>query len=75
MRYAVARYNQNQRDMAYRIYVTDTLRIISQNTAYGGDPYITKRWADIISEDHEEKKVDGNEIAANIIKKAGIEVI
>lgn len=33
MRYATARYNQHQRDLAYRIYVTDCLRITTENTA------------------------------------------
>ena len=33
MRYAIARYNENQRELAYRIYVTDCLRITTENTA------------------------------------------
>ena len=33
MRYATARFNQHQRDFAYRIYVTDCLRISAENTA------------------------------------------
>ena len=33
MRYATARFNQHQRDLAYRIYVTDCLRISAENTA------------------------------------------
>ena len=75
MRYAIARFNQHQRDSAYRIYVTDCLRIISENTAkIGGGSYITAKFSDIINP----KPVDnrtGEEIAADIIKRAGIEVI
>lgn len=75
MRYAMARFNQHQRDLAYRIYVTDCLRIISENTAKtGGGSYITAKFADIINP----KPVDnrtGEEIAADIIKRTGIEVI
>ena len=75
MRYAMARYQSQQRDLAYRIYVTDCLRIISENTAkMGGGSYITTKLADIINP----KPVDnrtGEEIAADIIKRAGIEVI
>lgn len=75
MRYATARFNQHQRDLAYRIYVTDCLRIISENTAkIGGGSYITAKFADIINP----KPVDnrtGEEIAAEIINRAGIEVI
>lgn len=33
MRYAIARYQSQQRDFAYRIYVTDCLRITTENTA------------------------------------------
>ena len=75
MRYAMARYQSQQRDLAYRIYVSDCLRIISENTAkMGGGSYITAKLADIINP----KPVDdrtGEEIAAGIIKLAGIEVI
>ena len=75
MRYAIARYQSKQRDFAYRIYVTDCLRIISENTAkMGGGSYITVKLADIINP----KLVDdrtGEEIAADIINRAGIEVI
>lgn len=75
MRYAMARYQSQQRDLAYRIYVTDCLRIISENTAkMGGGSYITAKFADIINT----KPVDnqtGEEIAADIIKRSGIEVI
>lgn len=35
MRYATARYNQNQREWVYRIYVTDSLkRIAGLNIRY-----------------------------------------
>ena len=75
MRYAIARYQSQQRDLAYRIYVTDCLRIISENTAkMSGGSYITAKLSDIINP----KPVDnraGEEIASDIIKRAGIEVI
>ena len=74
MRYAIARYQSQQRDLAYRIYVSNCLRIISENTAkMGGGSYVTADFTDIINP----KPVDnrtGEEIAADIIKKAGLEV-
>ena len=74
MRYATARFNQHQRDLAYRIYVTDCLRIISENTAkIGGGSYITAKFADIINPKQFDNRT-GEEIAADIIKQAGIEV-
>ena len=75
MRYAMARFNQHRRDLAYRIYVTDCLRIISENTAkFGGGSYITAKFADIINPKPADNRT-GEEIAADIINRAGIEVI
>ena len=75
MRYAMARYKSQQRDLAYRIYVTDCLRIISENTAkIGNGSYITAKFPDIINPKPVDKRT-GEEIAADIIKRAGIEVI
>ena len=75
MRYAISRYQSKQRDLAYRIYIGDCLRIISENTAkMGGGSYITAKIADIISPKPAGNRT-GEEIAADIIKRAGIEVI
>lgn len=75
MRYAMARYQSQKRDLAYRIYVADCLRIISENTAkMGGGSYITAKLADIINPKPADNRT-GEEIAADIIKRAGIEVI
>lgn len=75
MRYATARFNQHQRDLAYRIYVTDCLRMATENTAkMSQGSYTAARFYDIINP----KPVDNRnveEIAADIIKRAGIEVI
>ena len=75
MRYAIARYNQHQRDLAYRIYVTECLRMISENVAScGGGSYMAVKYDDVVNQ----KQVDnrtGEEIAADIINRAGIEVI
>ena len=75
MRYAMARYQSQQRDLAYRIYVADCLRIISENTAkISRGSYINAKLADIINPKPVDKRT-GEEIAADIIKRAGIEVI
>ena len=75
MRYAIARYQSQQRDLAYRIYIADCLRMATENTAkMSQGAYTAARFYDIINP----KPVDnrsGNEIAADIIKRAGIEVI
>ena len=75
MRYAIARYQSQRRDLAYRLYVSDCLRMVTENTAKAVcGSYISAKFADIINP----KPVDnrnGEEIAADIIKRAGIEVI
>ena len=49
MRYAITRFNQHQRDLAYRIYVTDCLRIqVECITAIGGHPLSPDRFADML---------------------------
>lgn len=75
MRYVSARYGLYQREMAYRIYVGEALRMISESTArFGGGEYVTKRFVDVI---HPVKKDErtADEIIADTIKGAGIEVI
>lgn len=53
MRYVTARYNENQRELAYRIYVTDSLK------SYLG---LNIRYADIFSPEETrtaEEVIDG----------------
>ena len=75
MRYAIARFNQHQRDLAYRIYVTDCLRMVTENAAkLSKGTYTEARFYDIINQKPVVNRT-GEEIAADIIKRAGIEVI
>lgn len=73
MRYAIARYNQHQRDLAYRIFVTDCLRIMTENTAITGVAVsggkaeasaISVRFSDIVSQKPTDKRT-----ADDIIKE------
>ena len=74
MRYALARYRTHQRDLAYRIFVTDCQRMISENTAKSvAGNYISKRFASLMSYVKEDTR-SGEEIAADVIKKAGLVV-
>ena len=75
MRYAIARYQSQQHDLAYRIYVAECLRMISENAASGGGgSYMAVKFEDVINPKHVDNRT-GEEIAADIIKRAGIEVI
>ena len=60
---------QREKDEAYKVYVTDTLRIIGENTAkYAGGGYIKARYAEIINPKPEEKRT-GSEIIHHMKKK------
>jgi hypothetical protein len=62
----LARYESYQRELAYRIYVSDALRMIAENTArYGGGNYIKGRYANIINPEPEDDRTQ-EEIVAKI---------
>lgn len=74
MRYVVARYNEKQRDMAYRIYLTDSLKYIAENTARSvssDGKYLTVRYIDIIEPKPQDNR-SGDEIAIDVITRAGL---
>ena len=74
MRYVTTRYQSQQRDLIYRIYVTDCLRMIAENTAkLSKGSYTAAIFYDIINPKPKDER-SGEEIAADIIKKAGLEV-
>ena len=55
----IAFFQKEQQEKAYKNYVTDTLRLITENTAkmFGGS-YITQRYADIIAPKIEERTAE-----------------
>ena len=70
MRYVKAKAKEKVKDTTYRIYVTDSLKMISENTAntVSGGKYFNIRYLDAISD----KPVDnrtGDEIIAGIREK------
>ena len=70
----MARLNERAKTEAYRIYVTDALRIVAENTArYAGGNYIKARYADMIEPKKQDNRT-GDEIVADIIKRAGLVV-
>lgn len=60
------RYQKEQRKLAYRIYISDTLQIIAENTARltEGGKYPTKRYFDVAY-----KNAQKEEKAEDIIDK------
>lgn len=72
MRYAVTRLNKKREDDVYRIYVTDTLKAIAQNTAVNGGAYPTKRFAELLNP---VKEKSAEEIIKEVIKSGELEVV
>lgn len=65
---------KDQEDAAYRVYVTDTLRLLTENTAKSsGGAKVTKRWWDIINRPAPDTRT-GAQIVQEIIEGAGLEV-
>ena len=76
LRYVVSKYKEQQKEMAYRIYVAECFRIMTENTAkQGGGSYINKPFADVIGNSKPKDERTADEIIADITKRAGLEVI
>lgn len=70
MRCSAARFDLYQREQACRIYMADCLQLILERC--GG--VVVERFADILHPKPQDRR-SGDEIAAEVIQKAGIEVI
>lgn len=76
MRYAKERCIQNERDTAYRIYVTDCLKGILENTArINGGTYRNDRYYDIYQPKKKTEVKSADEILEEVIKNTGLVVI
>lgn len=74
MRYCTARGNERERNEAYRVYVTDALRIVSENTAkFVGGHSIGKRYIDVVRPRKQDER-SCEEITADIIARCGLVV-
>lgn len=72
LRYVYAKYNEKQYEQAYRIYTTDSLKIIAENTAkFGGGRTLTVRYAELIglAEPEKEETRTSEEIIGGISDK------
>lgn len=75
MRYVTARYRQHQREVMYRIYLTDVLRNIGENAAASArGKYIPTRYADLYFEKKEDNR-SGQEIFNDIVERSGIKAV
>lgn len=74
MRYAKAKIRTELTQTAYRIYISDTLKVIAENTARSvpEGKYPTKRLVEIL---HPVKERSAEEIIESVIKNAELVVI
>ena len=70
----MARLDEKARNDAYRIYVTDALRVVAENTArYAGGNYIKARYADMVEPIKQDNRTC-EEITADIVARCGLVV-
>ena len=70
----MSKVNQQAKDTAYRVYVTDCLKLIAENTAnISRGQYMKSRYYDIIHPAKFDTRT-GDEIVEDIIKRAGLVV-
>lgn len=77
--------NERRREMSYRNYIADGLQALAKNTATYLLPGIEEplhygvvlplRWYEILHPKPAEPEKSGDEIAADIIKRAGLKVV
>ena len=77
--------NERRREMSYRYYLTDGIKAISENTATYLLPGVEEplhygvvlplRWYEILHPKPAEPEKSGDEIAADVIKRAGLKVV
>ena len=65
----IAFFKKEQEEKAYKCYVTDALRLITENTAKAsGGSYLRARYAEIIEPQKEEKRT-ANEVIIDLKEK------
>lgn len=73
--YTEARKAQYIENLLYRVYTTDALQKICENTAnFAGGKVITYRFYDALFGKHQEKEEDALDIMNGIIRRGGLEV-
>ena len=72
-----AEYKRQQEEQTYRIYITEAIKLLTENTAkVVRGQMISERYYEIINhkQKHEEKK-SGDEVVLDIVDRAGLELV
>ena len=71
--HVLAFLQEQSEERLYRAYLTDALKAIGENTAKAvNGAYLSVRWVDLAEGKHQTDTRSGDEIAADIIKRAGL---
>lgn len=72
MRYVRARIGEDEEAQTFRIYATDALMNIAENTArfVSGGKYLSRRWIELF-EDNPVDTRSGDEIAIDVLQRSG----
>lgn len=63
------------RDNVFKMYISDCLRIITENTAkFAGGSFMKMQYSELIDSKPKPQK-SAEEIVADVIKRAGLEVV
>lgn len=75
LRYCGAKLREDAERYAARAYLTDAVRILTENTRrFAGGRQLTKRWTEIVDRKMNSGR-SGDEIAAEVIARGAIKVI
>lgn len=66
---------QQSEDKLYKLYVTETLRLIAKNGGLSGGSYIEKRYSEIIQPTPPEPELSPDEIIEQVNQRAGLTMI
>lgn len=75
MQYARSRIDEDCKEKAFREYIADGIRMVTQNTAkFAGGPYLTVRYDEIIHPKPKDTRT-GEEIVTDIVQRAGLKIV
>jgi hypothetical protein len=69
MDFITALFSKEQQEMMFRVYVSEALKVLTENTGRG----ITTHYTDLISPKPKDNR-SGEEIVADVIKRCGLVV-
>ena len=77
LRWLRAAWEEHTRELSFRIYLTDAVRLAAENVAHiGGGSVMKARWADTLDGGRTvEDTRDPEEIIADIAEKAGLTIV